>query len=102
MSRIKLGDKNTYFFHMQCLYRRRKNSILRLSDGNRSFYDIPSIKRVIIDHFKGRFCQDRTFIGIIPDSSLKSLSVDEISTLEQPFSLQEIKAVVWQCDSTKP
>lgn len=101
MAWCKLGDKNTRFFHLQCLNRWRKNSILKISDGAVSFHDTTSIKRIVVDHFKDRFCKQSSFCGMFPNMPLQSLPSEIAESLEMPFSLEEIKSAVWQCDSSK-
>lgn len=101
MNWCKLGDRNTKIFHLRCSNRWRKNSILRISDGSSSFTNALSIKKVILDHFKDRFCQLKPFSGFYPNMALQYLSSEMGLNLELPFSLDEIKAMVWDCDSTK-
>lgn len=101
MAWCKLADKITRFFHLQCLNRWRKNTILKISNGDMSFHDATLIKRIIVDYFKDRFCKQRSFSDILPNMPLQSLPSKFAESLELPFSLEEIKSVVWQYDSSK-
>lgn len=87
MNWCKLGDRNTKIFHLRCSNRWRKNSILRISDGSSSFTNALSIKKVILDHFKDRFCQLKPFSGFYPNMALQYLSSEMGLNLELPFSL---------------
>lgn len=73
----------------------KKNSILRILDESGSHINLASIKSVIINHFKRRFCQNHPFTGFSLDLNLPSLSLEVTACLEMPFTLEEIKVAVW-------
>jgi hypothetical protein len=93
---VKLGDENTSFFHAVATIRNRKNSISCLSnvEGN-LVYSHDAKADLIWNDFKDRLgstCWDQMFFDL--DSLLQD-TID-LSTLEAPFSQQEIDSVVKQ------
>lgn len=53
---VKDGDKNTIFFHIYALYRRKKNAIMALQDFQGHWlFDRQHIREEIVRHFRGTF-----------------------------------------------
>ncbi|CAL2225696.1 unnamed protein product [Prunus armeniaca] len=53
------GDRNTKFFHLTTVVRRRRNKIERLKDSNGDWVeDDEGIKRLVVEYFQGLFNQD--------------------------------------------
>jgi hypothetical protein len=93
---VKLGDENTSFFHVVATIRNRKNSISYLSNVEGILvYSHDAKADLIWNDFKDRLgstCWDQMFFDL--DSLLQD-TID-LSTLEAPFSQQEIDSVVKQ------
>ena len=56
---LKLGDKNSKFFHLSTIVRRKRNSIDAIRDGNGSWItEGNAIRKRFLDHFKDLFQQN--------------------------------------------
>ncbi|CAL9006204.1 unnamed protein product, partial [Prunus brigantina] len=60
------GDRNTKFFHLTTVVRRRRNKIERLKDSNGDWVeDAEGIKRLVVEYFQGLFNQGACKKGFI-------------------------------------
>lgn len=73
----------------------RRNAIVALKSGDTLIDDVEGNKSLAFDHFKERFKD--TFLRRLrlEEGVLKELSLEESSSLEVSFSLQDIKEVIW-------
>ncbi|GJQ88887.1 RNA-directed DNA polymerase, eukaryota [Tanacetum coccineum] len=95
------GDKNTKFFH-GIINKQRNNVAIRgiVVDGN-WIEDPKMVKNEFLSHFADRFkspCDSRFSLDMeFPNK----LNAERITDLEQPFTKEEIKDVVWDCGLNK-
>ncbi|XP_048494804.1 uncharacterized protein LOC125494938 [Beta vulgaris subsp. vulgaris] len=98
---LKLGDKNTKFFHICASVRRSKNNISSLQLNGVKVSNPESIKKEAVSFFKELFKEEPfprpTFSGL----DFPKLSVVQAENLVAPFSLEEIDSAVTACNSKK-
>ena len=98
---LRDGDANIKFFHAAMSSRRRQNAINMLSVGGINVEGVQNIRAALYDHFSNHFKAIRTDRPNVEDLNFRKLSFPEAGNLTKPFSLEEVKQVVWDCDSFK-
>lgn len=71
------------------------NNIMALQSGGSLVEDVVRLKSLVLDHFKVRFKELSFRRPKLENVSFKKLSSKERSNLEIPFSLADIKEVIW-------
>ncbi|GAU49906.1 hypothetical protein TSUD_139620 [Trifolium subterraneum] len=59
------------------------------------------IRHAVVSHFASHFKAGNVERPRVDSLTFKQLHSEEVSSLIKPFSLEEVKAVVWDCDSYK-
>ncbi|CAJ2669290.1 unnamed protein product [Trifolium pratense] len=98
---LKEGDANTKYFHSILASRRRGNAISTLQVDSTIVEGVSPIRHAVFSHFASHFKAinvDRPRVDNLP---FKRLQVSEAIGLIKPFSVDEVKAAVWDCDSYK-
>lgn len=95
------GGANTKFFHAVMSSRRRQNAINMVSVGGTNVEGVQNIRAAVYDHFSTHFKAIRTERPSVEDLNFRKLSYREAGNLTKPFSLEEVKQAVWDCDSFK-
>lgn len=98
---FKMGDANTAYFHKFASHPRNRNTIQGLSINDNWVEDPASIKEEVAQYFSQRFSQPDAVKLKFPIQPAKTLPSDDQMWLERPFSMEEIKDVVWDCGSDK-
>ncbi|GAU17467.1 hypothetical protein TSUD_340100 [Trifolium subterraneum] len=98
---LKEGDANTKFFHSVLASRRRGNAISSLQVGSSIVEGVVPIREAVVTHFASLFKAVRIDRPGVDNLSFKQLTPREVSSLIKPFSLEEVKTAVWDCDSFK-
>ena len=96
---VKFGDRNTKFFHVQTLVRRKHNKIhgLFLQDGVWET-DPDVLRREAESFYKRLFCQSEDVdLGCLGDVPLPSLNDEACCSLTAPVTLEEVKSAVLVC-----
>lgn len=92
---IKEGDRNTKFFHMSLLLRRRRNRVEAIKDEAQWIIEADDIKNYFMECFEKLFKYDYPFV---PDGlegiSQSLVTTEENETLLQIPDEEEIKATV--------
>ncbi|XP_029145253.1 uncharacterized protein [Arachis hypogaea] len=100
---VKFGDRNTKFFHLQSVIRRKNNKIkgLFVGDSTWSFNSfVPQVKAV--SFFKNLFCSVKDIdLYCMGDVPLLTLSPNARENLTTPVSFSEVKAAVFGMNSFK-
>jgi hypothetical protein len=86
---LKDGDANTSFFHRQCTYRRQKNKIHCLADGDRILTEHRDMAEAAYLHFDGLLGTDVDRTQTLDLSHLIEPS-DSLEDMDAPFSVDEI------------
>lgn len=97
----KLGDKNTRFFHLAASTRQKKNQLACLEVDGKILSKPNEVKLAVFHFFRNLYSHQnrpRASCSKLEFSRLKSSSS---AALEFPFSAEEIKAAVWDCDGNK-
>lgn len=104
MEWLKEGDANSQFFH-RCVQKRRKvNEILGLNVDGVLVGGVELIREEINRYFENQFQKGgggRRMPVAWGDIPCSSLSESESNELIAPFSEEEIRRAVWDCDSYK-
>lgn len=100
---LKMGDKNTHFFHLTIIRRRQRNQVAKLKDGNGIWQtEHTSSAEIIKGHFQNLYSSppNRIVDDVI---SLVDPSVpDETnSALTKPVSREEVKMAAFQMGPLK-
>ncbi|GAU17884.1 hypothetical protein TSUD_330100 [Trifolium subterraneum] len=98
---LKEGDANSKYFHSVLANRRRGNAISSLEVGGVTVEGVAPIRQAIVCHFASHFKAVDVVRPGVNSLSFKRLHPTEAGNLIKPFSLEEVKAAVWDCDSYK-
>jgi hypothetical protein len=97
----KLRDRNTRFFHLSATTRPKKNQIFSL-DVDGTILTKPSDVKIVVFNFFSKLYSyhDRPKASCCNLDFLK-LQPSSLATLEIPFSTDEIRIAVWDCERNK-
>lgn len=98
---LKLGDRNTKFFHAFASIRKRKNTITFLRIKNREISEPEEIKAEAIRFFSSLFSEDNHDRPTFQNLGFNNITPSQSSMLTAPFSNQEIDNAVASCNSSK-
>ena len=98
---LREGDANSKFLHGIMSNRRRRNSIPFFLVNRALIEGVENVRNAVYTHFSTHFQ-----LHVVQRPSMKalnfcSLSVREGVTLVKPFSLEEVKVAVWDCENFK-
>lgn len=90
---IQEGDRNTKFFHLTTLVRRRRNKIEGLFDSNGNWFsDAQSMKNIAVDFFANLFsAQDLVNCRFSISRSFPEIEQCFLDDISQPVSLMDVK-----------
>ena len=100
---VRFGDRNTRFFHIQTLARRKHNKIhgLFLKDGVWET-DPEVLSQEAESFYKSLFCHlDDVDLGCLGDVPLPSLNEEACNNLTAPVTMEEVKTAVFHMNSFK-
>ncbi|PNX60194.1 cysteine-rich receptor-like protein kinase, partial [Trifolium pratense] len=98
---LKEGDANTKYFHSVLASRRRGNAISTLQVDGTTVEGVLPIRHAVFSHFASHFKAVNVERPRVDNLTFKRLQASEVSGLIKPFSMDEVKAAVWDCDSYK-
>jgi len=98
---LKEGDANTKFYHNIMSSRRRANSIFSLSVNSAIVEGAEGIQGLVFNHFSSHFQFVAAERPCIENLNFNKLNVGQCGELTKPFSVDEVKQAVWDCDSFK-
>ncbi|XP_016195146.1 uncharacterized protein LOC107636128 [Arachis ipaensis] len=102
MSRhAKHMDKNIRYFHNLASVRRMNNQIDALVINGRLVRNQAKIKIVIIDFYKNLYHQEASPLIGFQDGLVNKIQEEEVTELERMLLVEEIKDLVWECESSK-
>jgi hypothetical protein len=87
------SDTNTKYFHLLARGRKRRNTITRLQDGENTCSTHEDIEMALFNHFKQVFGQPGQ-TGFELDFQAIDIQPTDLSALDLPFSVEEVKVVV--------
>ncbi|GKV25367.1 hypothetical protein SLEP1_g34816 [Rubroshorea leprosula] len=98
---LKSGDANTSFFHKCIRGRWRRNEINVISVEGKELRQVEDIKQGVMKYYANLFTDEGWQRPTLEGLSFQSISEEDRSMLIEPFTEEEVKAAVWNCDSTK-
>ena len=98
---LREGDANTKYFHSILSTRRRRNAICSiLVDGVR-IDGVHPVRQAVFTHFANHFMSQAKVRPSVSNLRFRKLSVVEGGSLTKPFSVDEVKEAIWDCDNFK-
>ncbi|TYG49624.1 hypothetical protein ES288_D10G108800v1 [Gossypium darwinii] len=101
MISLKEGDSNSAFFHKEVKFRAKKKMVHGLRFGFYWCKEPKLLKKKVFEYFSNYFSFPFRKWEVNMDLNFKRLSEDEASRLGLPFTMEEIKDVVWSCGESK-
>lgn len=101
MNWLKEGDANSNFFHGVCTNQRRGNTVNMVNVDGVNIEGVHKIRSAVYDHFSHHFKSGGAARPHVGSLAFRKLSSGEAGKLIKPFSLEEVKRVVWESDSYK-
>ncbi|GAU27940.1 hypothetical protein TSUD_146550 [Trifolium subterraneum] len=95
------GDANSKYFHSVLASRRRGNAISYIVVDGVTVEGVTSVRQAVVSHFVAHFKTSSVVRPRVDDLLFKTLNHMECSSLIKPFTRDEVKAAVWDCDSFK-
>jgi hypothetical protein len=97
----QLGDENTKFFHTMATYRFRKNRIRFLSHNGNDYFKDQEKLDIATDYFQRIFTESRNWSPNILLSTLYASQADQLQSLDDNFSWEEIQRAIKQAPSNR-
>ncbi|GKV21933.1 hypothetical protein SLEP1_g31856 [Rubroshorea leprosula] len=98
---LKEGDANTKFFHRSVNGRRRRNEICSILVNGKQLTGVTEIKEGVAEYFKNIFTEEVWQRPKLDGIGFKQISQADNELLVAPFSEEEVRKVIWECDSSK-
>jgi len=95
------GDANSKIFHFVLAGRRRHNSLSSIMVNGEVVEGVTLVLQAVFSHFKNHFLLDRGARPSLANLQFRKFLFPEMGVLTKPFSVDEVKAAVWDCDSFK-
>lgn len=98
---LREGDANSKYFHSVLLGRRRRNHFHSIVVDGTEIEGVLPVRQAVYSHFENHFKRCGTERIALHNLTFQTLSYAEGGGLTRPFSFEEVKAAVWDCDSYK-
>ena len=98
---LKVGDKNTGFFHCMANSHFRKNTIARIKINGDWIFDELELRKGIVDACQAWLSDDLVWRAEIDRLPFATLSPEEAGSLEVPFREEEIFTAINEMDGDK-
>ncbi|GKB15937.1 putative RNA-directed DNA polymerase [Tanacetum coccineum] len=95
------GDENSHFFHGIINSRRHRSRINGLNIHGNWITEPLVIKNHVYNSFCDRFKEENPSRPLFSSNLFKQLSLEDSHSLDCSFTIEEIKAAVWDCGSCK-
>ena len=92
----KLGDRNTKFIHLSATARKKKNAILSFYVDGKTVTKHSEVKNEIVKFYKGLYAPEKCYRPSCSKLLFKKLLPSSAAVSEAPFSLDEVKAAIWE------
>jgi len=99
--RLKVGDRNTRYFHTLATIRRKRNLMSTIQKDEEVFTELAQVRKIFIQHFKKLYTSQESPVYELASLELKKLTPEMIAKLEEPVTLEEIKDALNSCDISK-
>jgi len=101
MNWLREGDANSKFFHTIMSGRRRRNALQFIMVDGVLVEGVDNVRSAVYSHFSAHFQHCFANRPSLGDMQFRSLSCRQGAGLIKPFSLEEVKAAVWDCENFK-
>lgn len=98
---LREGDANTKFFHAVMSSRRRRNAIQTIQVNGVQTDGVEGIREAVFNHFSSHFKKVQVERPRIDNLNFRKLSLVESRDLTRPFTVEEVKNAIWDCDNYK-
>lgn len=98
---IAEGDSNIRFFHACMRSKRRRTRLLKVKVDAEWIEDVQRIKRAVKDHFEAGYKEVEASRLKLDGVYFNQVSSADNEYLVDPFLMDEIREVVWECDGNK-
>lgn len=98
---LKVGDKNSKFFHGMLSARQRINKIDFLLERENKIEDRESITTHVIDFFRSLYTKEDWDRPVLDYLQFETISEDNVSWLQREFDEQDIKEAVFSSSGEK-
>ncbi|PNY01857.1 cysteine-rich receptor-like protein kinase, partial [Trifolium pratense] len=98
---VKEGDSNSRYFHESIKSRRKRNQLVALKDGDQWIQGVEEVKGFVKDYFENNFRERWEWRPNLNGIHFQSLSAEDNILLMAPFSLEEVREVIWCSDGNK-
>ena len=98
---IKEGDANSKFFHSMMSNRQCRNSLHMIQVDGALVEGVQNIRTAVLNHFASHYSVSDIVRPGVHGLNFHKLTYAQEGTLVQPFTLDEVKHAVWDCDSFK-
>jgi hypothetical protein len=101
MNWVKEGDANSKFFHNVMSNRKRRNFIHLVHADGVLVEGVQNIRNTVFEHFANHYRARDVIQPGVEGLNFRQLTVTQGGGLTCPFSLEEVKQAVWDCESFK-
>jgi hypothetical protein len=98
---LREGDANSKFFHGIMSSRRCRNASPFFLVNGVLVEGVDNVRSAVLSHFSPHFCPSGVVLPSMDNVHFRTLSHGEGADLIKLFSVEEVKAVVWDCDNFK-
>jgi len=98
---LREGDANSKFLHGIMSSRRRRNALPLFLVNGMLVEGVDNVRSVVFTHFSSHFCPSGVVRLSMDGVHFRTLSHGEGAGLIKLFSVEEVKAAVWDCDNFK-
>lgn len=101
MQWFREDDVSPKFFHTIMSSRIRRNAIQFIMVDRELVEGVTRVRESVLSHFAAHFHSSHDNRPTMDDIQFRSVSCRQGACLIKPFSLDEVKVAVWDCDSYK-
>ena len=98
---FKEGDANSKFFHQVMSSRRSRNAIPFFLVNGALVEGVDNVCNAVFTHFRTYFQTVQSTRPSMAGLNFRTMSFSDGACLVRPFTLEEVKEAVWDCDSFK-
>jgi len=98
---VREGDANSKFFHNIMSLRQQRNSFHMVQVNGVQVEGVQNIRSAVLNHFTTHFQASTDDRPGVQDLNFRKLPFAQTGCLVRPFTLEEVKQAVWDCDGFK-
>jgi len=101
MNWLNEGDANSNIFGGVMSHWRRHNAINMVSVGGVNVEGVNNVRTTVFEHFSNHFKVNGEARPDVAGLHFRKLSFGEAGNLTKPFSVEEVRQTIWDCDGCK-